>query len=448
MATFADAVRAKVDELAASYLASGVNVGLAVGVLVGDERFAFGYGKHSRESERVPDEHTVFEIASVTKTFTATLLAEMAARGEVRLDQPVQELLPPGVTVPTCRGRPITLAQLAEHTSSLPRLPGNLWATVTDPANPYKGYEVRHLYEWLNSARLAFPPGSGVKYSNLGTGLLGHALAVKAGQPFEKLMAERVLRPLGMSDTAVTLNDDQKSRVAAGHDEQGKPTSNWDTPALGGAGALRSTVTEMLTFLQANLTPAATPLRQALETCHSDRPVAWWRRIPVGAGPAVALAAVSLLLQWAVPIPPGSWKFLAAYLLPVGAALLWKGFWAGVWAAVTVWLGSLALWGWSFGWQPAGATYLFGLGAIGYSAGYLPPTRRVMLGWQGANVGGSKLWWHNGGTGGYASFVAFARHPNVAVAVLANTATSVDDLGGKLLDHAQTVAKGVGSNHA
>lgn len=448
MSTLAEDIRKKADELAAGFLKEGANVGLVVGVIAGGERFAFGYGKLTRDSERVPDEHTVFEIASVTKTFTASLLAEMAARGEVALDQPVQELLPPEVKLPTYGGRPITLAQLSEHTSSLPRLPGNLDATVTDQQNPYKDYQVRHLYEWLNSAKLAFPPGSGAAYSNLGTGLLGHALGLKGGKPFDELVAERVLRPLGMNDTAVALTDDQKGRMAQGHDEDGKPTSNWDTPALGGAGALRSTVGEMLIFLRANLDPAKTPLKAALEACHADRPVAWWRRVPVGAGLAAALAAVCLLLQWGAPIPPGRLAFLLSLFLPVLVCLFWKGFWSGVTAAVVLWAGSLALWGRSFGWDTAGVCYLFVLGHAAWFGGYLPPPRRAMLGWQESSEGGQKVWWHNGGTGGFASFVAFSRDPDVAVAVLANSANSVDDIGGKLLEHAQTVAKGAGSNHA
>ena len=80
----------------------------------------------ARGSSRPPDAGTVFEIGSITKVFTAALLAEMAGREEVRLDQPVAELLPPGVRIPSGRGRAITLAHLAEHTTALPRLPANL----------------------------------------------------------------------------------------------------------------------------------------------------------------------------------------------------------------------------------------------------------------------------------------------------------------------------------
>ena len=378
------ALRKKVDDLAGQYVRSTRNVGLAVGLLAGDESLVLGYGKVARDDDRTPDGHTVFEIGSVTKVFTAALLAEMAGRGEVGIDQPVAELLPPGVRMPSRRGEPITLAHLSEHTSALPRLPGNLWPTVTDQKNPYRDYQVSHLYEYLSKARVGFPPGTGAAYSNLGAGLLGHVLALRAGLPYDELLAARILRPLGLTDTGVALSADQASRLAPGHDAMGKPTSNWDLPTLAGAGALRSTADEMLSFLRANLDPPETPAGAALRACHAPRPVAWWRRIGVGIAHAVGLAAASLLVQWAVPLSPGRWTFLAALIVPVLVAQGWKGFWSGVWTAVAVWAGTWLLWGSAFGWAPAGVALLIALGVSGFASGYLPPGAPVRLGWQEA----------------------------------------------------------------
>ena len=107
--------------MAEAYLRSPGNVGLVVGLLVGDERLWLSYGETAPvASPRPPDARTVFEIGSVTKVFTAALIAEMAGREEVRLDQPVAELLPPGVRIPSYRGRAITLAHLAEDTVACP----------------------------------------------------------------------------------------------------------------------------------------------------------------------------------------------------------------------------------------------------------------------------------------------------------------------------------------
>lgn len=94
-------LRRKADELAEGYLRSPGNVGLVVGLLVRDEGLCLGYGKVAEDSDRPPEAGTVFEIGSITKVFTAALLAEVAGRKEVRLDQPVAELLPPGVRVPS-----------------------------------------------------------------------------------------------------------------------------------------------------------------------------------------------------------------------------------------------------------------------------------------------------------------------------------------------------------
>jgi CubicO group peptidase (beta-lactamase class C family) len=434
LASAESALRRQVDEVAESYVRSPGNAGLVVGLLVRDECLWLGYGETARGSSRRPDAATVFEIGSITKVFTAALLAEMAGRGEVRLDQPVAELLPPGVRVPSYRGRAITLAHLAEHTAALPRLPTNLWATVTDEKNPYRDYQVAHLYEFLCGAEIGFPPGTGIAYSNLGAGLLGHALALRAGRPLEDLLAERILRPLGLADTAITLSADQAARLAPGHTEKGEPAPNWDMPSLAGAGALRSTSAEMLAFLRANLDPPGTPAGAALRACHAPRPVAWWRRVGVGGPQALALAAVSLLIQRAAPVPPGSWGFLTVFLLPVLAALAWKGFWSGAWAAAAVWAGSLLLWRPWFAWGTAGVTLLLVLGVAGHVAGYLPPCRRVRLGWQEAAVRpGATALWHNGGTGGYRSFIGFVAEARVGVVVLSNSANEVDTIGMGLL---------------
>ncbi|HKB03027.1 MAG TPA: serine hydrolase, partial [Gemmataceae bacterium] len=235
-----DDIRRKADELAAGYLGASGNVGLAIGVLVDNQRLYFGYGTTAKGSDRVPDEHTVFEIGSVTKVFTAILMEEMAGRGEVQVDQPVRELLPPGTAVPKRGDREVTLMDLSTHTAGFPMMPGNWQEAVKDEANPYADYTPDHLYKALAKTRLRWRPGSRDDYSNYGVGLLGHALELRAGQPYESLLIERVLRPLGMNDTVIALSDEHKKRMAAGHDEDGQPTANWDIRTLGGAGALQS----------------------------------------------------------------------------------------------------------------------------------------------------------------------------------------------------------------
>jgi CubicO group peptidase (beta-lactamase class C family) len=211
----------------------------------------------------------VFEIGSITKTFTALLLADMAARREVRLDDPVAKYLPPTVHVPSRNDKQITLVDLATQSSGLPRLPSNL--APRDRANPYADYSVEQLYAFLSGYELTRDVGATYEYSNLGFGLLGHALALKAGTSYENLVSRRILMPLGMRETTISLSPPLGARLAPGHDGEGKVVPNWDLPTLAGAGALRSTALDMLTYLAANLDTTATPLARAMRETHTPR---------------------------------------------------------------------------------------------------------------------------------------------------------------------------------
>ena len=190
------------------------------------------------------DERTVFEIGSVTKLFTSLLLAEMALRGEVALDAPVRGLLPGGVRVAGGRGDAITLAMLATHRSGLPRLPPNL---DTANADPYAGYDEAALYAGLEASRLGSRPGVAVLYSNLGVGLLGHALGRVSGLGYAGLLQARVLGPLGLANTTLSV----PPGASTGHDDGFDPASPWRFDALAGAGALRSTASDLVRFMEA-----------------------------------------------------------------------------------------------------------------------------------------------------------------------------------------------------
>jgi CubicO group peptidase (beta-lactamase class C family) len=159
----------------------------------------------------------------------------MVQRGEVNLNDPVVQYLPSDVNMPARAGRSITLQDLATHTSGLPSMPGNF--QPSDPSNPYSDYSVEQLYSFLSNHQLTRDVGALYEYSNVGFGLLGHTLAQRAGLDYETLVRTRVLQPLSMSSTAVTLSPELISRLSAGHDH----VSNWDLPpAFAGAGALRS----------------------------------------------------------------------------------------------------------------------------------------------------------------------------------------------------------------
>src|SRR5580693_9015577 len=163
-------LQSKIRDLATAGL--GKHAGIVVGILRGGDQWVAGYGSFDA-GQQPPDEDAIFDIGSVTKVFTTLVLVEMVLRGEVALDDPAQKHLPSTLQMPKWRGQEITLFHLATHTSSLPRLPRNLWKTVKDLANPYANYQVSDMYEFLSGYKLKRPIGSRVEYSNLGMGLLG-----------------------------------------------------------------------------------------------------------------------------------------------------------------------------------------------------------------------------------------------------------------------------------
>jgi CubicO group peptidase (beta-lactamase class C family) len=257
---------ARVDALAAPLVEDGWAVGLAVGLISEQGTQIAGYGRTSERNAGPPAGYTEFEIGSISKVFTGLILAEMVEDHVVQLTEPVQKLLGESMTVPKRGDREITLVDLATHTSGLPRMPGNF--SPKNLTNPYADYAVEQLATFVSQYKLPREPGERSEYSNLGMGLLGHALALTAGMPYESLVRKRICQPLGMDDTCITLNKALQARLAEGHDYDGNPVANWDLPTLAGAGALRSTTADMLKFLAANLTLTKTPLESAIAASH------------------------------------------------------------------------------------------------------------------------------------------------------------------------------------
>ncbi|MEE8572659.1 MAG: serine hydrolase [Gemmatimonadota bacterium] len=254
------------------------NVGIVVGVVNPHGTHYYAYGRTRIGAEGTPDENTVFEIGSITKVFTSLLLADMVERGEVAFDDPIEDYLPSSVEVPTRNGRSIGLEDLATQISGLPRMPNNF--APADPSNPYADYSVEQLYEFLSNHTLRRDIGAEYEYSNYGVGLLGHILELRAGMSYEELVEQRIAERLGMPATRITLTPD---RLAAGH-AGSAVVSNWDIPTLAGAGALRSTARDMLTFLSANLGLTQSELLGAMQATHRPRHSAGSPNMQIGLG--------------------------------------------------------------------------------------------------------------------------------------------------------------------
>src|SRR5262245_52546371 len=187
------------------------SVGIVVGIIEPQGRRIIAYGHLDQGDPRPLDGDTVFEIDSITKVFTGLLLTDMAARGEVSLADPVAKFLPADVHVPERTGRQITLLDLVTHRSGLPQLPLNAPLYEQDPIH---NYTTDQLYSMLAVYRLESDPGTHYFYSNVGFGLLGHALARRAGVDFQQLLESRITGPLRMVDTRISLSPGMNERLA------------------------------------------------------------------------------------------------------------------------------------------------------------------------------------------------------------------------------------------
>lgn len=230
---------------------------IIVGILKEGRIEYYGYGPLVKGKT---DENTIFEIGSLTKIFTTLLLADMVKNGELALDDPVECFLP--VRIPSKNGKKITLWHLATHTSGLPRMPDNF--VPSNWNNPYKDYTIENLYDFLSTYELTRAPGAQYEYSNLGIGLLGHILSLRSNLSYEDLVKERICNELDLEDTAITLTQEQKTRLAKTRIDDIE-ISNWDFDVLAGCGALRSTAKDMLKFLLAEMGIMKSRLSLAME---------------------------------------------------------------------------------------------------------------------------------------------------------------------------------------
>lgn len=255
-----DNIRGRVDE--------GLHPSIVVGIVNPDGTAFFAYGTTRIGGDKKASETTIYEIGSITKVFTSILLAQLVEDGVVKLDDTLDMYLPPGVKAPARGDMKVTLRQLATHTSGLPRLPTNL--SPKDGDDPYADYDEEALFTYLDDCQVGEGVGKEYAYSNLGAGMLGYILAEKKETTYEKLVIERICKPLGMKSTRIALSKKQQARFATPYagDEQAKP---WQFDSLAGCGALRSTARDMLKFLQAAIGLKKTSLRAAFDLTMKDR---------------------------------------------------------------------------------------------------------------------------------------------------------------------------------
>jgi CubicO group peptidase (beta-lactamase class C family) len=256
----------RVETVVNQRIAAGKYPALVIAVVDGDRSDVYGFGK--LDNGRIPDADTVFEIGSITKTFTATLLAKAVLDGRLKLDEPVASLLP-GFDIPARNGKAITLENLAMQRSGLPRMPDNF--APANETDPFADYDAAKLKAFLANYQLTRDPGDSYAYSNVGVGLLGYALAQHAGLSYDALLHQQILDPLGMHSSDITISDAMRAHLARGHDASGQPVPNWNLDALAGAGAIKSDGADMLRYLRANMGLMQSSLAAAMQLAQEAR---------------------------------------------------------------------------------------------------------------------------------------------------------------------------------
>lgn len=250
-----------------TYPASGV----VAGILDARGQRIVTQGTSDAADGRVLDGDTVFDIASITKLFTALLLADNVVRGKMAMDDPLAKYLPSDVYVPDFQGQPITLLDLVTYSPGLPGWPADMPKLKLAP---FPQYSTEQLYQALAKVSLTVPPGTQYVYSNFGYGLLGLALARHAGTDFESLVISRICRPLGMESTRITPTSSMQARKSPGHVQNLVKVASWEfPPAFAAMGALRSSANDILKFLAAGMGAKRSPLAPAFaEMLQIERP--------------------------------------------------------------------------------------------------------------------------------------------------------------------------------
>ncbi|HCT31182.1 MAG TPA: hypothetical protein DIW31_10740 [Bacteroidales bacterium] len=256
-----------INKIVAPYAKIYTTAGVSIGIFKNNQTSFYGYGETKKGNEVIPDSETMYEIGSITKTFTALLTVDYLLTNSLTLETPINSFLPLAIPPLQYNGNSIMVKHLLNHTSGLPRLPEDFQEGM-NPNNPYKHYDSLKVYNYLKNYVLSANPGQKWEYSNLGVGLAGLILERKNHKSYEQLLLEKICTPLGLSKTKITLNSIDSSNFAVGYTSFGTQVPYWDDMnAYKGAGAIRSNANDMINYGKAILNSDSSPLKTQIETC-------------------------------------------------------------------------------------------------------------------------------------------------------------------------------------
>lgn len=241
----------KVDSIIQPLMYAGKITGMSIGLIHKGKLYYYNYGETKKGNGELPNANSIYEIGSITKTFTGLLLANAVVDGKMKLLDPVNNYLPADIPILKQGTDTMRVVHLANHTSGLARIPISI--LYGDRLNPYNTFDNQQLYNLLRGVKLLSKPGEVLSYSNLGVGLLGVLLENVYHEPYEVLVKQLILDKAGMTSTMQTLDSVSGKNLLQGYDANGKENGPWDFKALAGAGALRSNVKDMLVYAQYQL---------------------------------------------------------------------------------------------------------------------------------------------------------------------------------------------------
>lgn len=255
-----------VEKVGSKFIDKEGSVGLIIGVVKNEKVFIKGFGKENKNGDKIPDEKTLFELASIGKTFTASAAQTLVDRGEISWDDKIEKYLSGKVEI--CEQlKDVTLRHLATHTSGLASFPKSFLPKMIDKLNPYKHLIMQDLYNYLERCDENSEVGK-YTYSNLGMGLLGHILELKTGKSYEEIIKQEIVEKLAMKNSTITLNEKQKTLLAQGYNEDGNPNPVWEDKVLTGAGSFISNAEDMCKFIKANFDAEQSEISESLVKTH------------------------------------------------------------------------------------------------------------------------------------------------------------------------------------
>jgi CubicO group peptidase (beta-lactamase class C family) len=243
-----------VDDIVRPFIKNSVNSGISIGIIQDGKTAFYHYGETKKETTNLPNNNTIYEIGSISKTFTGYLLAQAIADKKVNLDDDIRKFLSQKYTNLEFEGSPILIKHLINHTSTLPRLPEDLDKQANyDEQNPYANYSKEMISSYLKNFTMKSKPGINQEYSNFGVALLGILLENVYKKPYNVLLQTYLTRPFKMKNTVEKLSKFQTINFATGYNDKGFETKHWDLANFVAAGGIKSTIEDMTIYLQQNI---------------------------------------------------------------------------------------------------------------------------------------------------------------------------------------------------